>query len=265
MSIEDKYLDINRSLWNEKTKHHITSDFYNMNGFLKGQTSLKGPELALLGDVSDKSIIHLQCHFGQDSLSLARMGASVTGTDIAEDAIAYANKLNEQLGLNANFICADTYSVSTVITQQFDIVFASYGVIGWLPDMQQWANVVSQLLKPNGKLVFVEFHPVIWMYDYNFTEIAYSYFNKEAIVETLTGTYADKSADMQMKEIGWNHSLSDVIQSLTNAGVNIQEFKEYDYSVYDCFNNTVQVGDGKWQIKGKEGKMPMMYSLLGVK
>lgn len=265
MNNEQEYFEVNRALWNEKTKHHTGSAFYDMEGWLKGNTSLKEPELALLGDVKGKSILHLQCHFGQDSLSLARMGAKVTGTDIADDAIAYAQKLNDELGLDAQFIRSDTYAVPDNVQGQFDIVFASYGVIGWLPDMQRFADVVTKMLKPGGRFVFAEFHPVVWMYNYEFTDIAYSYFNREPIIETQDGTYTDRTADIKMKEIGWNHDFGEVLQALIQAGLRLEAFHEYDYSPYNCFNKLVPIADGKWQIAGKEGKMPMMYSLAAVK
>jgi ubiquinone/menaquinone biosynthesis C-methylase UbiE len=261
MNTEQEYFEANRALWNEKTKHHTVSDFYDMKGFLSGNTSLKEPELELLGDVKGKSILHLQCHFGQDSLSLVRMGAKVTGTDIAEDAITYAQQLAEQLQLDTRFVCSNTYAAPETIHEQFDIVYTTYGVIGWLPDMKRWAGVVSKMLKPGGKLVFVEFHPAMWMFDNEFTHVQHSYFNSGPIIETLQGTYADKDADIQMKEIGWNHSLSDVMQSLVDADMQMEVFKEYDYSVYNCFSNLAEINPGKWQIKGMEGKLPIMYAM----
>lgn len=265
MHQEQEYFEVNRALWNEKTKHHVDSEFYDMESFLDGATSLNEPELALLGDVTGKSIIHLQCHFGQDSLSLARMRAKVTGTDISDDAIAYGQKMANELALDAKFVRTDTYAIPEVIDEQFDIVFASYGVIGWLPDMERFAKVVSSLLKPGGSFIFAEFHPVVWMYDNHFNEVAFSYFNIEPIIEELEGTYADKAADIKMKEVGWNHDLSEVMQALINAGLKIESFQEYDYSPYDCFSNTVKIADKKWQIKGKEGKLPMMYTLKAAK
>lgn len=260
-----EYIDINRQLWNEKTKHHVDSEFYDMKGFLAGNTSLKEPEMELLGDVKGKSIVHLQCHFGQDSLSLARMGAKVTGVDLSDVAIDYAQKLAKDMQLDAKFIASDIYDVPKVMDEQFDMVFASYGVIGWHPDMKRWANVVAGLLKQGGEFVFAEFHPMVWMFDNHFTKFEYPYFNRAPIVETLEGTYAEKGADIKLKEIGWNHTLSDVMQSLIDAGLTIEVFKEYDWAAYDCFNNTVKVADGKWQIKGMEGMLPMMYTLKAVK
>lgn len=196
---------------------------------------------------------------------MARMGAKVTGTDISDAAINYASQLNEQLGLDARFIEADTYSVPEKLNEQFDIVFTTYGVIGWLPDMQRWADVVARMLKPGGRLVFVEFHPAVWMFDNDFTRVQFSYFNRGPIIETLQGTYADRNADIQMKEIGWNHALSDVLQSLIDGGMQINIFKEYDYSVHNCFSNTIETAPGLSQIKGMEGKLPMIYALEALK
>jgi 2-polyprenyl-3-methyl-5-hydroxy-6-metoxy-1,4-benzoquinol methylase len=268
MSIELTYLEVNKDLWNEKTKVHVKSVFYEMDanmGFLSHVATLKDIEKNLLGDISGKSILHLQCHFGQDTLSLAKLGANATGVDFSEEAIQTARELNNQLGLDATFICADVYGLPAVLEQQFDIVFTSYGVIGWLPDMNRWAKTVSHFLKPGGKFVMAEFHPVVWMFDNEFTKVQYSYFNKETIVETLTGTYADKTADIKMKEISWNHDLSEVLQNLIAAGLQITHFQEFDYSPYKCFERLVEISTGKYQIEGMEGKIPMVYAVAAIK
>jgi 2-polyprenyl-3-methyl-5-hydroxy-6-metoxy-1,4-benzoquinol methylase len=261
----DNYIEINKALWDEKTNHHTGSAFYKMDDFLDGNSSLNDIELTLLGDVKGKTILHLQCHFGQDTLSLARMGAKVTGIDFSGIAINKARELNEQLGLDAEFICTDIYDLPNQLDKQFDIVFASYGTIGWLPDMKKWAGVVAHYTKPGGHFVFVEFHPVIWMFSYDFTRIEYPYFNKEAIVETHPGTYADRNAGMKKMEIGWNHGLAEVMQSLIDAGLDIQSFQEFDYSPYNCFQNIIETTPGKFQIKGLEEKIPMLYALKAIK
>lgn len=265
MNDEQNYIEANRALWDAKTKHHFGSDFYRTDEFIKGKSTLNDIELSLLGDVSGKAILHLQCHFGQDTLSLARLGAKVTGVDFSGEAIKKARELNQQLGLDATFICTDIYNLPGKIDQQFDIVYSSYGVIGWLPDMQRWAGIVSQYLKPGGSFVFAEFHPVVWMFNNEFSGIQYSYFNKEAIVETTSGTYADRQADINMTEIGWNHDLSEVLQNLIDAGLNIVSFYEFDFSPYNCFRNAIELSPGKFQIAGLEGKIPMVYSLKALK
>lgn len=261
---EENYIDINKALWDERTKHHVGSGFYDMEKFMSGTSSLMEIELGLLGDVKDKTILHLQCHFGQDSLSLARMGANVTGVDFAEKAIETAKDINAQSGLDAVFILSDIYELPGKLDKQYDIVFATYGVIGWLPDIKKWASVVAHFLKPGGKLVFVEFHPVVWMFDTGFTHVQYSYFNTEAIIE-LEGTYAG-TGDMQpMESISWNHSIGEVVQNLIDSGLTVTRFAEYDYSPYDCFKNTVKIAPDKYVIKGMEGKLPMVYSIVAVK
>jgi 2-polyprenyl-3-methyl-5-hydroxy-6-metoxy-1,4-benzoquinol methylase len=263
--MSENYKEINKKLWNEKTEIHINSEFYGMDKFLAGETSLKEIEIGLLGDITGKSILHLQCHFGQDSLSLARMGAQVTGLDISDIAIEKAKILATQMGLPANFICSDVYSAKQHIYEKFDIVFATYGTIGWLPDIKKWADIVSHFLKPGGKLVFVELHPVLWMYDTTFNSVIYRYFNSEPIVEETPGTYADKEADIQLLEIGWNHGLSEVITSLLEEGLVLNDFKEYDYSPHNCFLGMEKVGESRYIIEHLGNKLPMTYSLVMTK
>ncbi len=259
------YLEKNKALWNSRTEHHLVSDFYDVKSFLAGKSSLNQIELELLGDVKGKSILHLQCHFGQDTISLARMGASVTGVDFSEKAIESAHQLSHELKTSAEFICCDIYSLSDHLNKTFDVVFTSYGTIGWLPDIDKWAQVVAKFLKPGGKFVFAEFHPAVWMFDDNFERVAYSYFNVKPIVETETGTYADRNAPIKHEYVGWNHSIGEVFTSLVNNGLQIDNFHEYDYSPYNCFRNTEEFSPGKFRIKTMENRLPMVYSLRATK
>nr|HMQ81182.1 class I SAM-dependent methyltransferase [Ignavibacteria bacterium] len=139
----EKYIEVNRDLWNKKTPVHVTSEFYDVASFKKGKSSLNPAELEALGDVSGKSLLHLQCHFGMDTLSWARLGAKVTGVDLADKAIDAARELNAELGLDAEFICSDVFDLKNVLDKKYDIVFTSYGTIGWLPDLDKWADIVS--------------------------------------------------------------------------------------------------------------------------
>lgn len=259
------YLAKNKAAWNERTKYHVDSEFYNTPAFIAGATSLRQPELDLLGEIKGKSILHLQCHFGQDTLSLARMGAISTGIDLSDAAISKAQQLNEQLGLDAQFICSDVYALPEHLNEQFDIVFTSYGTIGWLPDLNRWADIVYRYLKPGGKFVFVEFHPLVWIFDSKFSYIQYPYFNTETIIETNEGTYADREAPIKFEEVSWNHSLDEVIGSLLTKGLQLSSFKEYDYSPYNCFENMEQVGEHQYVIKSIGNKIPMLYSLTANK
>jgi ubiquinone/menaquinone biosynthesis C-methylase UbiE len=186
----------------------------------------------------------------------------VTGVDLSDNAIAEATKLNDELGMDAKFICCNVYDLEQHLDEQFDIVFTSYGVVGWLPDLQKWAKIISRYLKPGGTFYIAEFHPVVWMFDDNFTEIKYYYENREIIETESKGTYTDKDADILAKEYGWNHSLSEVINSLLDQGLTIERLNEYSYSPYPCFNNMVQGEDENWRIIGLEGKIPMVYSII---
>ncbi|MFT2009506.1 class I SAM-dependent methyltransferase [Pontibacter sp. 13R65] len=259
------YIEKNRESWNSSTDYHVKSDFYDMDGFLKGNSSLNSIELNLLGDIAGKSVLHLQCHFGQDSISLARMGANVTGVDLSDRAIAKAKEIATQTGARAEFICCDLYDLPHHLHQQFDIVFTSYGTIGWLPDLEKWGQLISAFLKPGGKFVFVEFHPVVWMFDKDFNKIGYSYFNTGAIVETEAGTYADREAPIAQESVSWNHSLGEVLHGLLHNGLQLQSFQEFDYSPYNCFNETEEFEPKKFRIKHLQNKIPMLYALVATK
>jgi 2-polyprenyl-3-methyl-5-hydroxy-6-metoxy-1,4-benzoquinol methylase len=256
-----QFFEANRKLWNQRTMVHKDSSFYDLPSFLNGKSSLNKIELEELGDVKDKKVLHLQCHFGMDTLSLARMGAKVTGVDLSDTAISEARKLNEQLNLDAEFICCNVYDLKEHLHKQFDIVFTSYGVIGWLPDLKKWAEIISHFTKSNGFFYIAEFHPVVWMLDENFERVKYYYHNHELIEIDSEGTYTDRSADVKGKEYSWNHSISEVLNALISHGLQFSFFNEYSYSPYPCFNNILQGPDGNWRVKGLEDKIPMVYSL----
>lgn len=261
MNPEQNYIEINRKSWNNRVDAHLQSEFYDLKGFLNGKNSLNDIELKLLGDITGKSVLHLQCHFGQDTISLSRLGAKVTGVDLSDKAIHNAKQLANETNSEVDFICCDIYDLPKQSDKRFDIVFTSYGTIGWLPDLDKWAKIISEFLKPNGQFVFVEFHPVVWMFDDNFEKIRYKYFNSGAIIETETGTYADKSADIKQESVMWNHGLGEVINSLIKNGLEIISLDEFDYSPYNCFNKTVEFELSKYRIEHLDNKIPMVFSI----
>lgn len=265
MKDQSDYIALNKNTWNNKTEVHIASEFYDMKGFLEGKSTLNSIELELLGDISNKKILHLQCHFGQDTMTFARMRAQATGIDFSEKAIEKATEFSKQLNLDTTFICCDIYEAPKYLKDQFDIVFTSYGTIGWLPDLDKWAKVVSQFLKPGGQFIMADFHPVVWMYDNDFKEVFYSYFNIEPIVEDESGTYADRYSEIEAKTITWNHPISETLNALITNGIELNSFNEYDYSPYNCFNNTEEFEPNKFRIKTFENKIPMVYSIKGTK
>ena len=276
MTNYQEYFDANRKLWDQRTAVHKDSAFYNLAGFRNGETALTPIELNEVGDVKGKKMLHLQCHFGMDSLDWARRGAKVTGVDLSDAAITEARKLNDEMGLDASFVRCNVYDLhpediaQTGISPlegygQADIIFATYGVVGWLPDLDKWAQILAYYLKPGGIFYLAEFHPVVWMFDDDFTRIQYAYDNQELIMMENQDTYTDGNAKIIGKEFSWNHSLSEVLNALIRAGLAIAEFNEYMYSPYPNFRNSIEVDPGKWYIRGMEGKIPMVYTVKAVR
>lgn len=263
--MSENYLNKNRNSWNKRAELHFTSAFYDVDGFLKGKSSLNPIELSLLGDLNGKSVLHLQCHFGQDSISLSRLGAEVTGVDLSDKAIELARELAQKDQSTTQFICSDVYDLPNHLDKKFDIIFTSYGTIGWLPDMEKWAEVVAHFLKPDGKFVFVEFHPFVWMYDYEFEKIAYNYFKEEAIEETKNDSYTEGELAETVSDVSWNHGLSEVINALIKNNLTIESLDEYDYSPYDIFKGGEEFEKGKYRIKKFGNKVPLVYSITAIK
>ena len=147
----------------------------------------------------------------------------------------------------------------------FDIVFTSYGTIGWLPDLDRWAEIVSWFLKPGGTFYIADFHPAMWMMDNDFEYIKYSYFNTEVITEEISGSYSDRNAPIRSTEHSWNHPFTEIINSLISHGLQVTQFNEFSFSPYNCFNKMEQGEDGMWRIIGMNEKLPIMYSIKAVK
>ncbi len=262
MDLLSEYLSHNRRAWDARVPVHVRSDFYDVDAWKReGGISLTDIELREVGDVRGRSLLHLQCHFGQDTLSWARLGARVVGCDFSEPAIAQARQLAEELSLSAEFICCSVYDLPQHLSGEFDIVFTSYGVLGWLPDLEPWAEVVTHFLKPGGMFYLAEFHPVLWMLDEQMKTLKYPYHNAGIIESELNGTYADPSAMLTGKEYNWNHSLSEVLCPLLRRGLQLELFHEYPFSPFNCFPNMVRGNDGYHRICGLENVLPMIFTL----
>lgn len=260
-----EYQSVNRKLWNDKTAVHLESEFYDLPGFKAGKSSLNDIELAQLGDIRGKKLLHLQCHFGQDTLSLARMGAQVTGVDLSDKAIEAASTLSSELDIPARFLVGDVLEADQLLAgEQFDIIFTSYGTIGWLPEIETWGEVIFKLLRSGGVFHFIEFHPFIWLFDDQFEKIIYPYFNRGAIIEDIEGSYADRDAPIKNPSHSWAHSMGDVFTALREPGLEILSFQEFDYSPYDCFPKAVKTERG-YQVKGLEGMIPLVFALEATK
>lgn len=258
--------DHNRASWNELTSIHVDSDFYDVVGFRNGKSSLNSIELTEIGDVKGKKILHLQCHFGLDTLSFARLGANVTGIDISDESIKMAQKLSDELSIPAKFIRSNIYEINNIVEDNFDIIYTSYGALNWLDDLNKWADIINRFLKPGGVFYMVEFHPFIYSLKEDL-EIGESYFKTSKIETSVEGTYTDGSKDVKrnLKNIEWHHSLSEVLNSLIDNNLRIEFFNEFPYQVYNCFKNMIEIDNGKWVFEKYRDKIPYMYSIKATK
>ena len=263
--MSEEHFEVNRKTWNEKVKIHAKSDMYDLEAFKNGKSSLMTYELNALGDVNGKSLLHLQCHFGQDTLSWSRRGAQCVGVDLSDEGIKMANALNEELKLDAKFVCCNVLDTSQFVTDTFDIVYTTYGVITWLPDLKPWGRMIAERLKKGGTFYMVEFHPIVWMFDYidGKSVMRYGYMQDEAIYEEYEGTYADQESKMISKEYGWNHGLSEVINALVEAGLRMDYLNEYDESPYNVLPDLVETKSGNYETKDK--LYPLIFEIKATK
>ncbi|WP_413700560.1 class I SAM-dependent methyltransferase [Psychromonas sp. KJ10-10] len=253
------YLKVNKATWDKRTNVHVDSKFYDVESFKQGNSSLNPLELKLVGSVEGKSLLHLQCHFGLDTLSWARLGAQVTGVDLSSNAIQQANALKTSLGLEATFIESDVCQFTSNNQGQFDIVFTSYGVLCWLPDLSKWAQTIADSLKVGGRFHMVEFH------SFNDLLSGYAYFPKaEPDIET-EGTYTENCDGATSTTVTWSHSISEVVSALINVGLTIETFSESPYSPYKCFDGLQLVADCGYQMLHKGQQVPLLYCITARK
>jgi SAM-dependent methyltransferase len=265
----DDYMNTNKELWDKLAKLHYDSEFYDVKGFLEGKQTLDPIEVEELPDLRGKSLLHLMCHFGMDTLSLKRLGATVTGVDFSSEAIELATSLAETAGIDARFVCANVYDTAKVLKEQFDVVFTSGGVLVWLPDLEKWAEVISSCLKPGGFFYIREFHPISYVFDDESEQlqVRHPYFQgREPLEFDSEGSYADSEAKTGvMKDYEWNHPISRIINSLVKAGLQIDFFNEFNYTTFKALPFLVDDGNGRWYLPENKDALPMMFSLKTTK
>lgn len=267
-------MNVNKKRWDELVGMHFDSKFYDVENFLTGGTNLCEIEQRELPDLRGKRVLHLQCHFGMDSLALARdFGAIITGVDYSQDAIAAANLLKDKLGVAAEFICCNVYDLPNLIEREsFDFVYTSYGVLVWLPDLTRWAEIIDYALKPNGQFYMVESHPIAGLFDEqaNGTLIAKHKYFKETTPMYFNddGDYTDSTAEITNKEsYEWNFSISEVLNALLKVGLQLNFLNEHLESSWQRFQWLVEVVRNKYvypdDFEGSD--IPLTFSLLATK
>jgi ubiquinone/menaquinone biosynthesis C-methylase UbiE len=261
----------NKDLWNEWAEINVRSPFYDVEGFKRDRSPLDAEVLAGLGDLTGKSVLHLQCHFGMDTLRLKLAGAaSVVGVDFSNQAIGHARALASDMKIDARFIESNVFALPDVLDEQFDVVFTSYGVIGWLPELAPWGAIVARYLKPGGRFFIIEGHPTMWLFEgVGATDlvIKYPYFRRpEPIVfEPTVGNYADPTAKFTNIEYSWPHDLGETINSLIGAGLCIEEFREYAHTVWQAFPFMIEQAPGRFVMPPDKPVIPMMFSIRATK
>ncbi len=261
-----KYFNANLKRWNELVNINAKSKFYDLEGFKAGKTSLLSIEKEELTDVKGKTLLHLQCHFGMDTLSWAREGAKVTGVDFSESAIQLAKTLSKELNIPATFIHSNIYDLPKVLDTTFDIIFTSYGVIGWLPDLSKWAQIIEMFLKPGGIFYIVENHPFGNLIDEKYKEefrIGYDYFNEGKPYRFDDDViYVDTNEKLVNKTTyDWFHPMQDIVNSLLNVNFELLFLHEFPFSFFKIHPDMKRRKDGYWEFQTFKHSIPMMFSL----
>ncbi len=270
----DEALRSNRELWDAWTKIHVASAFYDVAAFRTSERPIRlaDYEREEVGGVEGKTLLHLQCHFGLDTLSWARLGATVTGIDFSDEAIATARGLAGELAIPATFIRSDLYRLPEVLDEQFDIVYTSGGVLGWLPDIASWGRVAAPFVRPGGFLYVTEIHPVAQVFQNEGVQpgelrLAYPYWSHpEPLRFEVKGSYADREALTDgLVEYGWDHSLGEILTSLADAGLRLEFLHEFDFVRWPV-DFLVEGEDGRWRLPdGSKGSLPLFFSLKATK
>ncbi|MBL1287809.1 class I SAM-dependent methyltransferase [Streptomyces sp. NPDC057067] len=264
----DDWREANRARWDERVPIHAASDYYDLDAFLAGRDVLRGFEIAEVGDVTGKTLLHLQCHIGLDTLSWARRGAAqVVGLDFSEPAVEVARGLAGSLGLSqerAAFVPSDVYDAAEAVPDSaYDIVYTGTGALNWLPDVPRWAEVAASLVAPGGFLYLAEFHPLTdCLDDETGSTVTYDYFSRDAWVDESPGTYADfDAATVHNRSVEWQHPVGEVVSALAAAGLRIEFLHEHDASLFARYPALVRHADGSYRFPADRPRIPMMYSV----
>jgi SAM-dependent methyltransferase len=271
------YRAANRANWDERVPAHVASPDYAVRDFLADPAFLSGVvrfDMPLLGDVTGLRGVHLQCHIGTDTVSLARLGARMTGLDFSAPAVAAARELAAAAGADATFVQADVYEAADVLGRGgFDLVYTGIGALCWLPDVRRWARVVAGLLCPGGRLFLRESHPMLWALDDgragdDLLVVRYPYFETPGpLTFEYEGTYVATDAVFENKvSHSWNHGLGEIVTALLDAGLAVTGLAEHDSVPYNALPGKMeQAGGGEWRLASEPARVPHSYTLRALK
>ncbi|MFI9231186.1 class I SAM-dependent methyltransferase [Streptomyces rimosus] len=263
----------NRAMWDERVPLHLASDYYDQDGFRRRRDVIRDFEVAEVGDVTGRTLLHLQCHIGQDTLSWVHRGAAhAVGLDFSEPAVEAARATAAELGIGpdrATFLAADVYDAAEAVAASatapdtYDIVYTGIGSLCWLPDIRRWAETAASLIAPGGFLYLAEFHPLTdALDDESGSRIAHDYFSREAWVDESPGTYTDFSAPtVNNRRVEWQHTLGDVVSALAATGLRLEFLHEHDMTMFQRFGSLERGDDGFYRLPAGRPRVPLMYSL----
>jgi SAM-dependent methyltransferase len=272
----DRYLELNRANWDARAAAHAASPGYSVSSFIEDPAFLSGVvrfDLPRLGDISGLRGVHLQCHIGTDTISLARLGARMTGLDLSPASLAQARALAAQLGADVDFVDADVYDATRALGERaFELVFTGIGALCWLPSVRRWAEVVSALLVPGGRLFIREGHPMLWALEDDRSDgllvVDYPYFERdEPTVEDYPGTYVetDQTFEHNLTHT-WNHGLGELITAVLEAGMEIVSLVEHDSVPWEALPGQMQRdASGEWRLTDRPERLPHSYTLQAIK
>jgi len=271
------YRTLNRANWDERAPAHAASADYEVTAFVDDPAHLSAVvrfDLPLLGDIRGLRGVHLQCHIGTDTMSLARLGATMTGVDFSPASLAEARRISALTGTPVEYVESDVYSAADKLERGgYDLVFTGIGALCWLPDIRSWAQVVADLLRPGGRLFIREGHPMLWTvaddpHPDGLLALEFPYFEqKEPRVWTEGGTYVETDAVFAHTTTHeWNHGLGEIVTALVEAGMTVTGLVEHDTAPWDALpGQTHRVSNGEWQLKDRPNRLPHTYTLQAVR
>lgn len=264
---DETWFAANQAMWDERVPIHVASDFYGVESFRSGRSTLQPFEVDEVGPVRGLELVHLQCHFGLDTMSWARLGARVTGLDFSVPAVEAARSIAAECGIDARFVAANVYDALDVLDHRYDVVYVNLGALNWLPDVWRWAEIACELLRPGGRLYLRETHPFGDVFADETLDVAYDYFaDAEPLTWEDAGTYADPDAEtVHNRSFEWQHPISEVLSAVLGQGLHLDFLHEQPFTVFQRWPFLERHDDGTYWMPDDRPMLPLMYTLRATK